>query len=79
LLKGKVNLFLPYFNQHLLSFVVLLVMFEFINRLLHLFLEKISHYAPTLMLGVLVAIAALLAPMHHRLEKMGYNQIGGEK
>ncbi len=51
-----------------LSVIVLLVVFEFINLLIHPFLEKITHHSPVLMLLALVAIAALIVPLHHRLE-----------
>jgi cation transport ATPase len=51
-----------------LSVIVLLVVFEFINLLIHPFLEKITHHSPVLMLLALVAIAALIVPFHHRLE-----------
>ena len=49
--------------------VALLVVFEFLNLLLHPFLERITHHSPLLMLLALVGIAALLVPLHHRLEK----------
>jgi len=52
-----------------LSVVVLLVVFEFINLLLHPFLRKVTNDSPALMLLGLVAIAALIVPLHHRLEK----------
>lgn len=51
-----------------LSIVALLVVFEFFNLLLHPFLEKITHHTPVLMLLSLVCIAALLVPLHHKLE-----------
>jgi tetratricopeptide (TPR) repeat protein len=47
----------------------LLVVFEFLNLLLHPWLEKITNHTPVLMLIALVGIAALLVPLHHRLEK----------
>ncbi|MFM9985462.1 MAG: tetratricopeptide repeat protein [Flavobacteriales bacterium] len=59
-------------NTRLISFlgvVALLLVFEFLNLLLHPFLERITHHNPILMLLALVCIAALLVPMHHRLEK----------
>jgi hypothetical protein len=49
--------------------VGLLVVFEFLNLLLHPWLEKITNHTPVLMLIALVGIAALLVPLHHRLEK----------
>ena len=51
-----------------LNVLVLLVVFEFINLLIHPFLEKITHHSPILMLLGLVGIAALIIPLHHRLE-----------
>lgn len=52
-----------------LSILALLVVFEFLNLLLHPFLERITHHSPLLMLLALVCIAALLIPLHHKLEK----------
>ncbi|MFD1256048.1 tetratricopeptide repeat protein [Mucilaginibacter terrae] len=51
-----------------LGVVGLLILFEFINLLLHPFIGKYTHHSPLLMLGIMVGIAALLVPMHHRLE-----------
>ena len=52
-----------------LGVVALLVVFEFLNLLLHPFLERITNHSPVLMLLALVCIAALLVPLHHRVEK----------
>ena len=49
--------------------MALLIVFEFLNLLLHPFLESITHHTPVLMLLALVFIAALLIPLHHRVEK----------
>jgi hypothetical protein len=51
-----------------LNVVVLLVVFEFINLLIHPFLESVTHHSPIFMLLALVAIAAMIVPLHHRLE-----------
>ena len=51
-----------------LSGVSLLIVFEFIYLLLHPFLETITHHSPVLMLLALVCIAALLVPLHHKIE-----------
>ncbi len=59
-------------NTKLISFlsvVALLIVFEFLNLLLHPFLEKVTNHSPALMLLALVCIAALLVPLHHKLEK----------
>ncbi len=47
----------------------LLITFEFVNLLLHPLLERITHHSQVLMLLALAAIAALLVPLHHNLEK----------
>ncbi len=59
-------------NTKLIQFlgvVALLLVFEFLNLLLHPFLERITHHSPVLMLLALVCIAALLVPLHHKVEK----------
>ncbi len=59
-------------NTKLIGFfgiVALLIVFEFLNLLLHPFLERITHHSPVLMLLALVCIAALLVPLHHKVEK----------
>lgn len=65
-------------NTKLIQFLgvlALLVVFEFLNLLLHPFLEKITHHSPVLMLLALVCIAALLVPMHHKLEKWATHKL----
>jgi tetratricopeptide (TPR) repeat protein len=47
----------------------LLIVFEFINLLIHPYLATFTNDSPVFMLMILVAIAALLIPLHHRLEK----------
>ena len=59
-------------NTKLIQFLgvlALLLVFEFLNLLLHPFLERITNHSPILMLLALVCIAALLVPLHHKLEK----------
>ncbi len=46
----------------------LLVVFEFINLLIHPWLASFTHESPLLMLLALVIIASLLIPLHHKLE-----------
>ena len=55
--------------------IALLIVFEFLNLLLHPFLEKITHHSPVLMLLALVCIAALLVPLHHKLEKWATHKL----
>ena len=59
----------------ILGVIVLLVIFEFINLLIHPFLERVTHHSPVLMLLALVAIAALIVPLHHRIEKWTTNKL----
>ncbi|MDP2414988.1 tetratricopeptide repeat protein [Daejeonella sp.] len=47
----------------------LLAVFEFINLFIHPYLAHLTNDSPVLMLGVLIAIGALLIPFHHKLEK----------
>lgn len=53
----------------ILGVIMLLVVFEFINLLLHDYLEGITHNSPFVMLLILVAVAAFIVPLHHRLER----------
>ncbi len=59
-------------NEKWISFfgiLGLLIVFEFVNLLLHPFLERVTQHSPVLMLLALVAIASMLIPLHHRMEK----------
>jgi tetratricopeptide (TPR) repeat protein len=59
-------------NSKVVDFLVLiglLLFFEFITLLIHPRLESWTHHKPVLMLLGLAAIAAILVPSHHRLEK----------
>lgn len=59
-------------NTKLLEFfgvMALLIVFEFLNLILHPFLENITGHTPLLMLLALVIIAAFLVPFHHKAEK----------
>ena len=47
----------------------LLALFEFINLFIHPYLSNITNHSPVLMLIILIAIGALLIPLHHKLEK----------
>jgi len=51
-----------------LAVVALLMVFEFIAMLAHPYIEEWTHHNPMLMLLILVAIASILVPMHHKLE-----------
>ena len=59
-------------NASIIQFIgvtALLIVFEFINLLLHPFLQNITHDSPLFMLLALVCIAAMLVPLHHALQK----------
>ncbi len=65
-------------NTRLIEFfgvIALLIVFEFLNLLLHPFLERITHHSTVLMLLALVCIAALLVPLHHKLEKWATHKL----
>ena len=58
-------------NQRTIRFlgvVSLLLVFEFINLLIHPYLGEITHHSPAWILLIMVCIAALLVPLHHRME-----------
>jgi hypothetical protein len=55
--------------------IALLIVFEFLNLVLHPFLERITGHSPVLMLLALVCIAALLVPLHHKVEKWATHKL----
>ncbi len=59
----------------ILGVIALLIIFEFLNLLLHPFLEKITHHSPLIMLLALVCTAALLVPLHHKIEKWATHKL----
>jgi hypothetical protein len=58
-----------------LSVIALLIVFEFFNLLIHPLLEKVTHHSPVLMLLALVLLAALLIPLHHKLEHWAVHKL----
>jgi len=52
-----------------LGMVSLLIVFEFLNLLIHPFLENVTNHSPVLMLIGLVMVAAFLIPLHHKIER----------
>jgi hypothetical protein len=59
-------------NLKLIEFfgvLALLIVFEYLNLLLHPFLERVTNHTPLVMLLALVFIAAFLIPLHRRVEK----------
>jgi hypothetical protein len=60
---------------HFFSVIALLLVFEFLNLVMHPILGKITHHSPPLMLLGLVCLGALLVPLHHRLEKWAITRL----
>jgi tetratricopeptide (TPR) repeat protein len=58
-----------------LGILSLLIVFEFINLFLHPYLGEFVHHSPILMLCMMVFIAALLIPLHHKLEDWITNKL----
>jgi hypothetical protein len=50
--------------------VALLLVFEFTALFIHPYIEKWTHHSPVFMLLILVGIASVLVPLHHRMEKV---------
>jgi heme A synthase len=50
--------------------VALLLVFEFIALFIHPYIEKWTHHNSIFMLMILVGIASVLVPLHHRMEKL---------
>jgi tetratricopeptide (TPR) repeat protein len=51
-----------------LGILSLLMVFEFVTLLLHPHIEELTHHTPALSLLILVCVAALLVPFHHKAE-----------
>jgi hypothetical protein len=51
-----------------LGIVALLLVFEFVNLLLHPYIVRLTHHNNIFMLLILVALAGVLVPIHHKLE-----------
>jgi tetratricopeptide (TPR) repeat protein len=58
-----------------LSLIALLLFFEFINLLLHPVLDRVTGHSPLLMILIMVGIAGLLIPLHHRMERWITNML----
>lgn len=52
----------------IIGIIGLLIVFEFINLVIHPYLAELTHDSPLPMLLILVTIAAIIVPLHHRLE-----------
>ncbi|HTB08132.1 MAG TPA: tetratricopeptide repeat protein [Bacteroidia bacterium] len=58
-----------------LGVIALLIVFEFLNLILGPYVDKITHHTPWLMLIGSVCIAALLSPIHHRIEQWATHKL----
>lgn len=57
------------------GFFIIVLFFEFINLTLHYKLTNLSHQYPLVMLIIMVLVALLIIPIHHRLEKWLINKL----
>jgi tetratricopeptide (TPR) repeat protein len=53
-----------------LGMMGLLLLFEFISLFLHPYIAAWTHHIPMLMLAILVGIASVLVPLHHKLQEL---------
>ena len=53
-----------------LGMMGLLLLFEFISLFLHPYIAAWTHHIPVLMLAILVGIASVLVPFHHKLQEL---------
>jgi hypothetical protein len=58
-----------------LGVLSLLLLFEFLNLWIHPVIGDFTHHSPLWMFLIMVCIAALLVPAHHRLEKWITHQL----
>ncbi len=63
--KRKAN---PKFIKFL-GLLGLLLLFEFISLFLHPYIATFTHHTPVLMLLILVGVASMLVPVHHKLQR----------
>ncbi len=57
------------------GFFMIILFFEFINLTLHYKLTDLSHQYPLAMLVIMVLVALMIIPIHHRLEKWLINKL----
>jgi tetratricopeptide (TPR) repeat protein len=58
-----------------MSVLSLLLTFEFITLFIHPFVQHISHHLPIIELSILVILASILVPMHHRLTRLMHEKL----
>ena len=59
-----------------LGLLGLLLLFEFIALFIHPYIDKLTDHNPVYMLIILVGVAAILVPMHHKLEHWVKEKLG---
>ena len=74
------TLFISRIKIHLMivrfmGIISLLFLFEFITLLLHPMVADFAHHIPVVELLIFVSIAAVIIPMHHRLEHLLINKL----
>jgi tetratricopeptide (TPR) repeat protein len=62
-----------------LGLLGLLLLFEFVSVFLHPFITDLTHHIPILTLLIAVAIASLLLPLHHKMEKWVEHRLAHRK
>ncbi len=58
-----------------LGILALLLVFELLNLFIHPYIGALTHHSPILQLLIAVVIAALLIPLHHRLQHLITHQM----
>ena len=59
-----------------LSFLSLLLAFEFITFIIHPIIEDVTHHNPIYMVLILAGVAGILGPLHHRLTHWFQHKLG---
>ncbi len=55
--------------------IAALIVFEFINLVIHPFLAYITDHSPLLMLFILVILGAVIVPLHHKMDQWIKNRV----
>jgi tetratricopeptide (TPR) repeat protein len=62
-----------------LSFVVLLLAFEFITFIIHPIVDRITDHKPIYMVPILAIVAAIIGPLHHRFSYWLKQKLGNKE
>jgi hypothetical protein len=55
--------------------IAALIVFEFINLIVHPFLAHLTNHSPLLMLFILVVLGAVIVPLHHKMDQWIKNKV----